>query len=83
MGVRTKIFVGVAALAVLGRESELGKKYFYKSIEIYKTNRNVKKYQHIFQKCGPDSFLRLVGVRVGLTTWANKLALRLSLESVC
>jgi len=31
------------------------------------------KYQHIFQKCGRGSFVRVVGV----ATWVNKLALRL------
>jgi len=33
--------------------------FFGKSIEIYKTNKNRKKYHNILQKCG-----RFVGVRV-------------------
>jgi len=36
-----------------------------------------------FQKCGRDSFVRFVAVRVGVATWVNKLTLRLSPESVC
>jgi len=32
-----------------------------------------------FQKCGRGRFVRFVCVRVGVATWANKLALRLGL----
>jgi len=39
---------------------------FLKSIKIYKANKNVKKYQHIFQMCARGSFVLLVGVRVGV-----------------
>jgi len=42
----------------------------------------VKKYQHNFQKCEHDGFVRFVGVRVGVKTWVNKLALRLFLKSL-
>jgi len=31
------------------------------------------------QKCGSGSFMRFVGVRLGVETWVNKLALRLNL----
>jgi len=41
---------------------------FLKSIKIYKANKNVKKYQHIFQMCARGSFVLLVGVRVGVAT---------------
>jgi len=37
----------------------------------------LKKYQHIFQKCGRGSFGRFAGSRVGVVTWVNKYALRL------
>jgi len=53
-------------------------KVFCKSIEIYKTNKNVIKYQHIYQKCGRVSFGRFVGV----ATWVNKLELRLCLYNL-
>jgi len=56
--------MGVAVLSCF-RALECAWKFFFcKSIEIYKTNKYVKKYQHVFQKCGRDSFLRFVGVRV-------------------
>jgi len=50
-----------------------------KFLEIYKTNINVKKYQHIFKKCVRDSLVRFVGFRLGVATWVN--AVSLSLES--
>jgi len=43
----------------------------------------MKKYQENVKMCGRGSFVRFYGVRVGMATWANKLALSLSLESVC
>jgi len=36
--------------ASLGRYSGSGQNFFGKSIDIYKTNKNFKKYKHIFQK---------------------------------
>jgi len=46
----------------------VAKKVFGKSIEVYKTNKNLKKHQHILQKCRRGSFVRFDGVRVGVAT---------------
>lgn len=43
-----------------------GKKVFCKSIENYKFNKNVKKYLHVFKKCGRGCFVRFVGVSEGV-----------------
>jgi len=40
------------------------KKIFFKSIEIYQTNKKVKNYQNIFQKREGGFFERFVGVGV-------------------
>jgi len=55
--------VGVQFWAVCGR----GKSFFGKSIEIYKTIQNMKKYQNIFQKLERGSFGKVVGVGHGST----------------
>jgi len=52
----------------------VAKIFFGKSIEIYKTNKNIKTY---FKSV--DSFGQFVCVKIGLATSANKLALRLCL----
>jgi len=39
----------VTGSVALGRYSGRGKKFFSKSIQIYKTNTNEKEYQHVFQ----------------------------------
>jgi len=41
------------------------------------TNKNVKKYKHIFQKFGRGIFMPFLGARVGVATWVNDLAMRL------
>jgi len=49
--------------AVGGRYSGRGKTILGKSIEICKTNKNIKQ---IFKNCGRDSFVLLVDVKVGV-----------------
>jgi len=43
-----------------------GKKGFDKSMQIYKTNKIMKKYPTIFQKCRHFSFWWFYGVKVGV-----------------
>jgi len=53
------------------RKSGRGKKFFRKSIETYKTNTNMKKYQNILHKCGRGNMNQ------------QTCAVSLSLDSVC
>jgi len=53
------------------------KSFFWQINRFYKIYQNMKKYQNILQKCGRGTFGRFVGVREGVATCKNKLALRL------
>jgi len=59
-------FVVVAVLGGFRTLERAWQKVFWKSIKIYKNNKTVNKYQVIFLKCGRDSCIWFVGVKVSL-----------------